>query len=124
LHLGGPNQTVPTLWLSDNDFSAASFLANGIPQKASKLAFADPLVPGDAKGHMITGARITYISLAVPPVAPHGRFMSDGSVPSATMGMATLTGDGEQFVNSRAGLFNFKWINLGGVNAVVEVLVW
>lgn len=124
LHLGGALQTVPTAWLSGADSTAASFLAGGIPQNRAKTAFVDFALPQvELRPHGIKHMRFTVISVAVA-ATPAGRFMNDGSVPTATLGAQVLTGDGQTIPNNRMGVFNFKLFNNSAGNMIVEVEVW
>jgi len=121
LHLGGASQTAPTSHLSGGVSGAGGFLATGIPQKLNKSSFAD-IVAGDTNGHAIKHAIVTFVSDG--GTSPAGRYMTDGSTPTTSLGPQTLTGDGRTYLNSRTQIFNFKWFNRSGGNAVVEVEVF
>lgn len=117
LHLGGPDQTPPDEWMSGGDFGAASFLAAGIPQNTSKTAWAEKPNSG---GHTIKHADI-LIASAGPTDDPHGRSLTDGSVPTTALGRSRYAGDAITLHNSPAEIFNFKICNRSGGDMVVEV---
>lgn len=122
LHLGGASQTAPTLKLSGGLSGATSFLVNGIPLALDKLSFAD-IAKGEPNGHSIKHALIEIISGATPGT-PNARTMQDGSTPTATLGRQRSVGDVLEFHNSASSIFNFKLLNNGGGNMIVEVEVF
>lgn len=116
LHLGGASQTTPTAQLS-----VSNFLAAGIPQNGDSTAFAD-IVRGDLNGHAIKRIVAKVISAATPGT-PVARYAYDGSTPTASLG-SQMDGVGDAVdVAGRDAVFNFKLINNGGGNMVVEVTV-
>lgn len=122
LRLGGASQTAPTAHFSGGVSDATGFLAAGIPQKPTLLAFADIIGGVDPKGHTIKTVFITLVSAGA--TGPAARFMCDGSIPTTSLGAQFLTGDIKEFWNSREAIFNFKLFNRSGGNAVVEVEVF
>lgn len=121
LHLGGALQTAPTTHLSGGDSTAAGFLATGIPQTPDKTDFAEK-VRHDTNSHFIQHAIINIISAGA--TSPAGRTMTDGSVPTTSLGGDTQSPDSFTIEQSRREIFNFKLFNRSGGDMVVEVKVF
>ena len=121
LHLGGALQTAPTTHLSGGVSDATGFLATGIPQTADKTDFAEK-VRHDTNGHFIQHAIINIISSGA--IDPMGRTMTDGSVPTSSLGGNTQAPDSFTIEQSRQEIFNFKLFNRSGDNMVIEVKVF
>lgn len=115
LHLGGASVTTPT-----SQLSPSNFLAAGIPQNGAKTRFADSS-KDEPSGHIVKRVIVNIIS-ALTPGTPNARYAYDGSTPTATLGAARAAGDMIDVVGN-AAIFNFKLINNGGGNMVVEVEV-
>ena len=117
LYLGaGALQTAPTAQLS-----TLNLLTTGIPQKLDLSAFAD-LVGGDPNGHTVKHVVITLVSAGAN--TPAGRTTSSTAVPTSTLGAQFLAGDSIVIENGRQQIFNWKFYNASGGNAVVEVEVF
>lgn len=130
LHIGGINagtgttpnaSSQPTVWISGGDSTAASLLAKGIPQNQKFTGFQQnrelPL------SHVIKHADITIISGAAPGT-PAARFLDDGSIPTATIGVTKIVGEVIVVRNCADALFNSKIFNNGAGAMIVEVQVW
>lgn len=117
LHLGGVSQTPPTVHLSGGNSTATGFLATGIPQNSDKTRFAEKTLRED-NAHTIKHLIVNIISAGA--TTPAGRTMTDGSVPTTTLGGDTASPDSFTIENSPDEIFNFKLFNRSGGNMVIE----